>query len=465
MPAFVDHSAVSLAKAIRERKLSSVEATQEAIARLKGAHEKTNCVVTLEPDEALASAKAADAAIAAGKNTGPLAGVPLGHKDMFDRRGKIASWGARIRADKPAETDATVIERFKAAGAVQVAAMHLTEFAFGPTGHNYVIGHARNPWDTSRITGGSSAGTACAVAMGAIPAGLGSDTAGSLRLPAAACGVTSIKPTFGRISRAGAMPLALCLDTLGVIARHVEDLALMTGLLSGTDPRDAHAADMPVPDFTAALAKPVKGLKLGIDAGLISEAHTDVQQMVERVISILSKAGLEKTSCAFPHWQTVHDLTSVMQLPDAASAHFPFLVSRAQDYGPQVRARLEVGFFVSGIDHMTALRARGAMLRKVLAETFAKADVAILPIFADPLPTISELDVAGGPALQATMARVIKYTRPVNYFGLPTLTLPVPRAGGLPNGIQIIAKPFHESVLFAIGAAYQREVPPEIAPA
>ena len=174
-------SARALAKAIRDKKVSSVEATKAAIERLQACHELTHCIVALEADEALAAAKAADAAIATGSAKGPLAGVPLAHKDMFDRKGKIASWGAKIRADKPAAEDATAIARFKAAGALQIAALHLTEFAYGPTGHNYVLGHARNPWDPTRITGGSSAGTAAAVAYGAIPAGLGSDTGGSLR--------------------------------------------------------------------------------------------------------------------------------------------------------------------------------------------------------------------------------------------------------------------------------------------
>ena len=196
-------SARALAKAIRDKKVSSVEATKFAIAGLEACHTLTNCTIALEAEEALAAAKAADAAIAAGTARGALAGVPLAHKDMFDRKGKISSWGARIRAEQPAVEDATVIARFKAAGALQVAALHLTEFAFGPTGHNYVLGHARNPWDPTRITGGSSAGTACSVAYGAIPAGLGSDTGGSLRLPAACCGIASIKPTWGRVSRAG----------------------------------------------------------------------------------------------------------------------------------------------------------------------------------------------------------------------------------------------------------------------
>ena len=293
-------SARGLAKAIRDRKVSSVEATQTAIAELKACHELTNCIITLEADEALAAAKAADAAIAAGTAKGPLAGVPLAHKDMFDRKGKISSWGARIRAEQPAAEDATVIARFKAAGALQVAALHLTEFAFGPTGHNYVLGHARNPWDPTRITGGSSAGTGCAVAYGAITAGMGSDTGGSLRLPAAACGIASIKPTWGRVSRAGAMPLAAALDTIGVLARHVEDLALTLGFLAGPDARDPAATGLPVPDYVAHLGDPVKGLRVGVDEAVVRDAHPDVQRMLEQVLAILGKLGLQRAPCSLP---------------------------------------------------------------------------------------------------------------------------------------------------------------------
>lgn len=456
-------SAVALARAIRDRKVSSEEATRATVERLKAAHERTNCVIAWE-DEAVATAKAADTMIAAGQLTGSLAGVPLAHKDMFDRVGRIASWGARIRAEKPATRDATVIARFKAAGALQVAALHLTEFAFGPTGHNYVLGHARNPWDPTRITGGSSGGTAAAVAMGAIPAGLGSDTAGSLRLPAACCGVLSIKPTWTRVSRAGAMPLAPCLDTVGVIARHAEDIALMLGFLAGHDPRDPVTSHRPVPDYMRALADPVRGLRLGIDAALIGEADQGVQKGLEAVVGVLAKAGLERKTCTFRDWQVIDHLTQLAQLPEAASAHARYLRSRPGDYGPQVRARLEVGHFIPAVHQQTAKRARGTMLRKVLDATFADIDMAILPVLADPLPTIAELDVAGGPKLLATMARVIKYTRPINYLGLPTVVLPVPRGEReLPNGIQIIGRPFSEAQLLAVAAAYQREVAPMIA--
>ena len=257
-------------------------------------------MITLEADEALAAAKAADAAIAAGTAKGALAGVPLAHKDMFDRKGKIASWGANIRADEPATEDATAIARFKAAGALQIAALHLTEFAYGPTGHNYVLGHARNPWDPARITGGSSAGTAAAVAYGAIPAGLGSDTGGSLRLPAACCGVTSIKPTWGRISRAGAMPLAPQLDTVGVIARHVEDLALMLGLLAGPDPRDPVRLDAcRCPTTSPASTTPCRPQGRRRRDG-DRRCPPDVQRMVEQVLAILGEARAEARAMRLP---------------------------------------------------------------------------------------------------------------------------------------------------------------------
>jgi aspartyl-tRNA(Asn)/glutamyl-tRNA(Gln) amidotransferase subunit A len=456
-------SARALAAEIRNKKISSAEATKAAIDRITACHDLTNCTITLEADEAIAGARAADAAIANGSAKGVLTGVPLAHKDMFDRKGKVPSWGAKIRPDKPAAEDATAIARYRNAGALQIAALHLTEFAYGPTGHNYVLGHARNPWDPARITGGSSGGTAAAVAFGAIPSGLGSDTGGSLRVPAACCGVTSIKPTWGRISRAGAMPLSPQLDTVGVVARHVEDLALMLGLLAGADPRDPSASTLPVPDYMAQLDRPVRGLKVGLDEKVIGEAHADVQRMVGQVAGILENLGLARKSCAFPDWQTLDHLVQLVQLPDAGAAHAAFIRSRPGDYGPQVRSRVEVGHFVSAVDHLTALRARGTYVQRTLDQTFKDIDIAILPILADPLPTIAELDVGGGPKLQAAMGRVVKYTRPVNYLGLPTLTLPVPRNGGLPNGIQLVGKPFAEGLLFAIGQAYQREVPPEIA--
>ncbi len=457
-------SALDLADAIRARKVSSAEATRAAIDRLKTVHETCNAAVSFDTDEAMTAAAAADAAVAKGGATPPLHGVPLAHKDMFDRAGKIPSWGARIRRDTPCTEDNPLLARLKQAGSIQIAALHLTEFAFGPTGHNYVLGHAKNPYDTTRITGGSSSGSAIAVATGVVPAALGSDTAGSLRLPAAACNISSIKPTWTRVSRAGAMPLSFSLDCVGPIARDVRDLALILGLIAGHDPGDGFSSRRPVPDYLGALGQPVQGLRLGIDETLLADAHPEVQTRFEGAIKLLERAGAKRVSVRFPDWKTIDHLTQLVQLPEVASAHGPYLRHRGDEYGPQVRARMEFGHFISGADHQTAMRARGTILRKTLAETYGACDMAVLPTFADPLPTIAELDVGGGPKLMGAMARVIYYCRPVNYLGLPSLTLPYPRESYLPNGFQIVGRPFDEARMLAVGAAYQRDVPAEVAP-
>jgi aspartyl-tRNA(Asn)/glutamyl-tRNA(Gln) amidotransferase subunit A len=453
----------ALADAIRTGKTSSAEATTEALKRARVVHEKTNAVISFENEAALAAAKAADAAVAANRALGLLHGVPLAHKDMFDRRGRIPSWGAKIRKDAECTTDATVIARLEAAGSHQIAALHLTEFAFGPTGHNYVLGHAKNPWNLDHITGGSSSGSAISVATGVVPAALGSDTAGSLRLPAAACGVASLKPTYTRVSRAGAMPLSASLDCVGPIARDVRDLALMLGIIAGADGRDGVASNRSVPDYTGHIDKPISGMRIGVDETLLAMADASVQKRLEAALRVFEKAGAIRVAVKFPDWGMLDRLTQLLQLPEVASAHGRHLRHRAADFGPQVRARTEFGHFVSGADHQTALRARGTMLQRTLTQTYANADVTILPTFADPLPTIAALDVTGGPQLQAAMGRIVLFCRPVNYLGLPALTLPYAREGALPNGFQLVGRPFAEAKLLQLGASYQRTIKPEIA--
>lgn len=457
-------SLTALAAAVRDGRTSSEEATSEALSLARRVHARTNAVITFHEEAALAAARAADASLAAGRVFGALHGVPLAHKDMFDRVGLIPSWGAKIRRDQPSSRDATVIARLQAAGSHQIAALHLTEFAFGPTGHNYVLGHARNPWNTDHITGGSSSGSAIAVATGVVSAALGSDTAGSLRLPAAACGITSLKPTWSRVSRAGAMPLSASLDCVGPLARHVGDLAVMLGIIAGADGRDGTSSRRSVADYSRHLAQPITGLRIGIDETLVAMADSTVQARFETALAILVKAGAKRIPVKFPDWGMLDRLTQLLQLPEVASAHGRHLRRRGGDFGPQVRARTEFGHFVSGADHQTALRARGMMLARTLAETYGQCDVTMLPTFADPLPTIATLDVTGGPQLQAAMGRVVLYCRPVNYLGLPALTLPYPSDGSLPNGFQLIGRPFAEARLLQLGTAYQRDVPSQLAP-
>ncbi|MGI9521986.1 MAG: amidase [Hyphomicrobiaceae bacterium] len=460
-----DYSLNSLAGAIRSRKISSVEAVKSTLQRLERTHERCNAVIAFETEEALAAAEAADQTIARGDALPPLHGVPLAHKDMFDRQGKIASWGGNIRPSSPATQDATVIARLKAAGAIQVAALHLTEFAYGPIGHNYVLGHARNPWNPQHVSGGSSSGTAMSIATGAIPAGLGSDTAGSLRLPASACGITSLKPTWSLISPAGAMPLSPSLDAVGPMARDVEDLALMMNIMAGRDSRFGFSHHRQLPDYVASSMSKVSGLRLGIDEKLIGEADDSVQARLDSALTQLLDAGCRRVSVSISNWTTLDHLAQIVQLSEAATAHAPFLRNRSADYGPQVRSRVEFGHFVSAHDFQTALRARGKMLQAFIDDIYSKCDIVVLPNFAGPIPTISELDVGGGPQLVSALTKVMKFSRPLNYLGLPALTLPYPKLEeALPNGFQLMGRPFSECLLLSVGRAYQKRVPVELAP-
>lgn len=462
-------AAVDLAAKIQAGEVSSRDATHAALVRLKAAHQKCNAVVAFEDDEALAAAEAADQALvkarAEGRALAPLHGVPLAHKDMFERAGKIASWGGNIQADAPAARDGTLIERFKAAGSHQIAALHLTEFAYGPIGHNYVLGHARNPWHTAHVSGGSSSGTAMSIATGAIAGGMGSDTAGSLRLPASACGIMSLKPTWSRVTRAGAMPLSASLDAVGPMARDARDLAVMLKIMAGYDPRDAATSRRPVPDYPALLARSIKGLRIGIDEQLVGEADVSVQERLAQALHVLEGAGAERVDVRIDNWTTLDHLAQLVQLSEAATAHSPFLRHQSDKYGPQVQARVEYGHFVPAHDYLVAMRARGMMLRKIMDEVYAKCDVVMLPNFAGPIPTIEELDVGGGPQLMVALTKVMKFVRPLNYLQLPALTLPYPTvSGALPNGFQLMGRPFSEARLLSIARTYQEHRPIDLAP-
>ena len=458
-------AAVELAAKIKSGEISSVAATKAALVRLRAAHDKCNSVVTFEDEEALSAAEAADKAISDGVATQPLHGVPLAHKDMFERAGKVASWGGNIRATAPAGQDGTLIARLKATGTHQIAALHLTEFAYGPIGHNYVLGHGRNPWNTAHVSGGSSSGTAMSIATGAIAAGMGSDTAGSLRLPASACGIMSLKPTWSRVSRAGAMPLSSSLDAVGPMARDARDLAVMLRAMAGFDPRDPATTKRPVPDYPALLNRSIEGMRIGIDEALIAQADVSVQERLMQALHLLEDAGCRRVDVRIDNWSTLDHLAQLVQLSEAAAAHSPFLRHQADEYGEQVRARVEYGHYVPAHDYLVAMRARGAMLTKVLDEVYAHCDVVMLPNFAGPIPTIEELDVGGGPQLMAALGKVMKFVRPLNYLQLPALTLPYPAvSGALPNGFQLMGRPFSEARLLAIAKSYQERRPITLAP-
>src|SRR3954467_3190058 len=257
-------SLVAVAKAIAAKKLSSREVTQSCLDRIAQWQPRVNAFMAIEADAALAAADAADAALAKGELSGPLHGVPLAHKDMYYDAGQVVTCGSKIRRDFVATTTSTALQRLKDAGTVRLGSLQMVEFAYGPTGHNPHYGAVRNPWNVDHITGGSSSGSGSAVAARLTFAALGSDTGGSIRMPAHFCGVTGLKTTVGRISRAGAMPLSQSLDTVGPLARTAADCALLLGLMAGEDPADPTCIGGAVPDYTAAGSQSLKGLTIGL---------------------------------------------------------------------------------------------------------------------------------------------------------------------------------------------------------
>ena len=285
-------SLVSVAKAIAGKKFSSREVTQSCLDRIAQWQPRVNAFMAIEADEALAAADAADAALAKGKNLGVLHGVPMAHKDMYYDAGKVVTCGSKIRRDFVATTTSTALQRLKDAGSVRLGSLQMVEFAYGPTGHNVHYGAVRNPWNVDHITGGSSSGSGSAVAARLTFAALGSDTGGSIRMPAHFCGVTGFKTTVGLISRAGAMPLSQSLDTVGPLAQTVEDCALLVGLMAGADPEDPTTSTLPVPNYMAATTGSLKGLKIGVPTAFyVDDLDSEVARVLDETIATLKTRG------------------------------------------------------------------------------------------------------------------------------------------------------------------------------
>lgn len=451
-------SAAELARAIRARKATALEAMQAVLPVARQAHAKLNCFVRIDEEGALAAARAADAAIARGRIAGPLAGVPMAHKDMYYREGEASSCGSKITRDRPAPATASALKRLDAAGALQFGVLNMTEFAYGPTGHNYHWGHCRNAWNPDYITGGSSSGSGSSVAARANFAALGSDTGGSIRLPAHFCGVAGIKPTYGRVSRAGAMPLSFSMDTVGPLARTVEDCALILQAIAGQDPADATSSAVPVPDYAAALERPVKGLRIGVPTGYFSDAvDPAIRKLLDASLEVFRSLGCEIVEVAIPDMDSWNRAGTAIIAAEAAAIHANWLRERPQDYSDQVRARLEIGAGVTATQYLNALRLRDAALKAWLAEVMGKVDAVHAPVVAFATPTIQETDVGGGTKMTELLALVTRLMRPVNYLGLPSLAVPCGfQPHGLPCGFQLIGRPFDEALLFRLGHAYQR---------
>ena len=450
-------SLTEVAQAIAQKRFSSREVTKSCLDRIAQWQPRLNAFLAIEPDEALAAADAADAALAKGNARGALHGVPLAHKDMYYDAGRIVTCGSKIRRDFVATSTSTALQRLKDAGTIRLGSLQMVEFAYGPTGHNAHYGAVHNPWGLDHITGGSSSGSGSAVAARLTFAALGSDTGGSIRMPAHFCGVTGLKTTYGRISRAGAMPLSQSLDTVGPLARTAEDCALLLGLMAGVDPNDPTAAAEPVPDYVAATRESITGLTIGVPSAFyVDDLDPEVERILDETIAVLKREGANIVQVELPDQRQLAAAAQLVVAVEASAFHKRWLIERPQDYGPQVLMRLQNGLAIPGVSYLEAMRWRGPALAAYLAAV-AGTDAVIVPGAPVPAPTLAESDVGNGPDADAVIQRLTRFTRPVNYLGVPSLAIPSGfTKNGLPVGMQLIGRSFDEAMLLRIGAAFQR---------
>ncbi len=446
-----------IGSAIATRKVSSREATQACLDRSTKWQPRLNAFIAIETETALKAADVADAALAKGDGKGALHGVPLAHKDMYYDQGHVVTCGALIRKDYVATTTATALQRLKDAGTVRLGALQMAEFAYGPTGHNAHFGPVCNPWHLDHITGGSSSGSGSAVAARLTFAALGSDTGGSIRMPAHFCGVTGLKTTVGRVSRAGAMPLSQSLDTVGPLARTAVDCALLLQLIAGADPEDPTARVDELPNYIAATKVSLKGVRIGIPASFYGDdLDADVARILDETIATLKREGAEIVTVELPDQRQLSAAAQIVLAVEAAAFHKRWMIERPQDYGPQVLMRLQNGLAIPGVLYLEAMRWRGPALAAFNAAV-AGVDAVLAPVAPVAAPTIRDSDVGNSPDAEAVIQRLTRFTRPVNYLGLPSLAVPCGfTATGLPVGLQIFGRAFDEAKLLQIGSAFQR---------
>ncbi|ORE93714.1 amidase [Stappia sp. 22II-S9-Z10] len=440
--------------AVATRKVSAAELVEThlaALARISA----LNAVARLEPGFARETAAALDARIAAGEPVGMLAGAPLAHKDLYDRAGWLSEAGSKIAKGRIAPATAHTVAKLDAADALDLGRLNTVEFALGAEGRNIHTGPPRNPWNPDFATGGSSSGSGVAVATGAVPAALGSDTGGSIRLPAAACGLVGLKATAGRIGRSGVFPLSGTLDTAGALCRTVRDTALMLSALAGPDPADPQSVDMPYPDPMSGIEDGYAGLKFGIARSYFFDPVTaPVGDALEATFAAMAADGASLAEVAIPGIELANRLNMIIIGSEAAGQHRDWLRERAADYGPETFQRLTAGLLVPANAYLKALTHRRALLTAALDGPFAEVDVILTPAWPMEVP---EIVPDGDPNFAAKTLDTGHSSRPFNYLGLPAIVVPVGLdTHGVPVAVQLVGRPYAERTLLRAARAVER---------
>jgi aspartyl-tRNA(Asn)/glutamyl-tRNA(Gln) amidotransferase subunit A len=438
---------------------SSVALTEACLDRATAWQKSRNCFIRIDAEAVMEAARECDRELNRGQSRGPLHGVPLAHKDMFYRAGKVSTGGSKILQDQIATTTATVLQRLDAAGAIEIGVLNMAEFAAGPTGHNIHFGHCRNAFNAAHIPGGSSSGSAVAVAARAVFGALGSDTGASVRLPAAYNGVTGLKPTYGRVSRHGAMPRSWSMDHVGPFGRTARDCALLLQIIAGHDPNDATTSARPVPDYLSSLgAERLSGLTIGVaDHGVALDP--EIAAALAESVRALEKAGAKLVRVVLPDLGPLFRVGETIIKGEAAALHRQWLETRPQDYSNGVRLRIEGGLFLPATDYIDALRLRGVMTAKFIAETMQGIDLLHLPASPVLPPTLAESDMenSSSETLLGLFSKLTQFMRPFNFLGLPAISVPCGfSSSGLPLAYQLVGHPFAEATLLQAADVYQR---------
>jgi aspartyl-tRNA(Asn)/glutamyl-tRNA(Gln) amidotransferase subunit A len=446
-------SLATLSRELKERRLSPVEVVKTLLARIES--DETNAFITVTAERALEEASLAEREITAGRHIGPLHGVPIALKDLIFTRDVRTTMASDFFAEHVPDRSATVSRRLEDAGSVLIGKTNTHEFAYGPTGDRSFFGPTRNPHNTGKITGGSSGGSGAAVAAGLCYGALGSDTGGSIRIPAALCGVVGMKPTFGRVSKTGVFPLAWSLDHVGPITRTVEDNALMLNALAGHDPEDLYSADLASEDFARDLERGTQGAAIGVPSSFYFE-HLDgeVEERVNEAVEVFASLGTEIRKVEVPHlWDTLHAQRLVLAA-EAYAVHEERLETNPDRFDDHGLERLLNG------ENLKAYRYANAQQRKLrsrreFANVLREVDVLLTPTVPIPAPEIGQRETTIDGYEEAVYSALTRLTGPTNLNGLPSLSIPCGTTSGLPVGLQLIGRPFDEATLYRFGRAHE----------
>ena len=447
-----------LAPKIEAREVSPVELVENALERAERLQPELNAFLAIWHETSIHYANVVEQEIAAGNYRGPLHGIPIGLKDLVAVAGTPTTAASKVLADNVATSDAAVTARLKDAGAIIIGKTNLVEFAFGPTGLNPYTGDAHNPWDPSRVTGGSSSGSGAAVAAGIVHGALGSDTGGSIRMPASLCGIAGLKPTYGRVPRSGVLDLAWSKDHVGPMTRRTADCAHMMNAIAGQDARDIASSHMPVPDFAADLEKGIDGLRLGVPEHYFFNdeiADASVLEAVRIAIELLERNGAEIVSVPMEWVSGGRPINIIMSLAEGAAVHEKMINESPDDYTIAVRSRMQSAMGILAIDYIRAQRAR-RMFAEKMAEATKNIDALVTPSVPVQTPTITDCTPPPGQAVAPEGASIPLFTSIFDVTGQPSHSVPCGFDGNdMPIGLMITGAPFDESMVLRIGHAYE----------